>query len=112
MFIWLIGGFILGTLFAAFFEEIMEWAQEVFNRISSLVRKAWVYIKRVPGAVKRMVRYIKDGRMVEETTTVTTELSYEDLKQMLEDGCITQKEFDELVANMPAKVGELDRDRA
>ena len=54
LFTWLIAAFIGGCLVGAFFDEIMDWAKDMFNRLSSYVKKAWVYIRRVPGGNKQM----------------------------------------------------------
>lgn len=53
LFTWLIAAIISGGLIVAFYDEIKDWAEGLFNSLSSYIRKAWVYIRRIPGGIKQ-----------------------------------------------------------
>lgn len=108
-FTWLIGGFVLGMLVGAFFDEIMDWAKDMFNRLSSYVRKAWVYIRRVPGGIRQMIRYIQNGSMMEEGEK--KEVDWDEIVRMHEEGEIDDDTFNALKAERDKKIAEMDRDR-
>lgn len=109
LFTWLITGFIVGTLFATFFDEIMNWAKGVFNSLSNSVKKAWVYIRRVPGAIVQMIRYILYGEVIEEKTKRA--LSWEEIVEMHERGDMDDDTFYALKAEHEKKIAEMDRNR-
>lgn len=106
---WLLLGLLGSVAVAAlcFIDEIIEWAKEIFEEISSAVKKAWVYVKRVPGAVKQFVRYIQNGTMYERTEEKP--VSLETLQQMRDNGDITQEEYETLVSERERKIAELNR---
>lgn len=106
---WLLAGIVAGFFVGAFFEEIIEWAKEIFDNISSSVRKAWVYIRRIPAGLKEMIRYILHGKVVE----VPKEVDWETVCEMHKNGDIDDETFRELEAkhNEDIKIAELNRDR-
>ena len=107
LFTWLIATAIAVGVVATFFDEIMEWAKDVFNRVSGYVKKAWVYIRRVPGALKEMVRYIQYGKMYE----IPKEVEWQKIEQMYRNGEIDEKTYQDLKANRgEMKVAELNRE--
>ena len=109
LFTWLIAAFIGGCLVSAFFDEIMDWAKDMFNRLSSYVKKAWVYIRRVPGGIKQMIRYIQNGTMLEEYEK--KEVEWEEIVKMHENGDIDDETFNALKAERDKKIAEMDRER-
>lgn len=108
-FTWLIAGFIAGMLVGAFFEEIMKWAKDMFNSLSSYVKKAWVYIRRVPNGIRQMIRYIQNGTMVEEGEK--KEVDWEEIVRMHENGDIDDDTFNALKEERDKKIAEMNRDR-
>lgn len=89
-----------------FLDEIVEWAKRVFDRPSNDIKKAWVYIRRVPGALKEMVRYIQDGRMKEETR----EVSWNEIVAMHDSSDIDDDTFEQLEQSFNGKqIAELYR---
>lgn len=109
LFTWLIAAFIGGCLVGAFFDEIMNWAKDMFNRLSSSVKKAWVYIRRVPGGIEQLIRYIQNGTMFEEG--VKKEMKWEKVVEMHENGEMDDDTFNALKAERDKKIAEMDRER-
>lgn len=109
IFTWLIAGVVAGFLLGTFLEEIMDWAKEVFENLSSSVRKAWVYIRRIPGGIKQMIRFIQNGKMVKIDEPKNVE--WEDVVEMYKNGKIDEKTFKELEENHEKEIAELNRDR-
>lgn len=106
---WLLFGFFVGGLFAVFIDEIMDWANDVFERLSNYVKKAWVYIRRVPGGIKHMLRYIQNGKMYEESDK--KEVEWSEIVIMHDNGDIDDDTFNALKAEREKKIGEFDRER-
>lgn len=106
---WFLAGLIFGGLFAVFMDDIMDWAKDVFERLSSYVKKAWVYIRRVPGGIKHMLRYIQNGTMYEESDK--TEVEWSEIVRMHDNGEIDDDTFNALKAEREKKIGEIDRER-
>lgn len=105
MITWLIVAGLAGFLIGAFLEEIMNWAKDVLNRLSSVARKAGVYIKRVPGAVKVFVK-----TLLGKQETTKSELTREDIEQMVRDGVITREQADDLLNGLEVHIGNIERD--
>lgn len=106
---WLIGAIIVGAVVGTFLADIMDWAKDVFNRLSPYIRKAWVYIKRIPGAIKQMVRYIQNGTMYEEAER--NEVSWPEIEEMHDRGDIDDETYNNLRAEREAKIAEMNRER-
>ena len=87
----------------------MDWAKEVFENLSSSVRKAWVYIRRIPGGIKQMIRFIQNGKMV--VIDEPKNVEWEDVLEMYKNGELDEKTFKELKENQEKKIAELNRDR-
>ena len=98
-----LGGIVLGY----FLDDIIDWAKDIFNDLEEYVKKAWVYVKRVPGAVKQFIRYIKNGTMYERTSE--TLVTPERLREMRDDGDISQEEYEVLMSEYERKIAELNR---
>ena len=107
VFTWLIVALTGIVLVSAFFEEIMDWAKDMFNRLSSSVKKAWVYIRRVPGGIKQMIRYIQNGTMLVDS--VTKVMEWEEIVEMHENGEMDDDTFNALKAERDKKIAEIDR---
>lgn len=107
LFTWLIAAFVAGAFVSTFFDEIMNWAKDVFNSLSASIKKAWVYIRRVPGAIQEFIRYILNGRMVDEPKPQVT--SWEEVEEMYKNGDIDKKTYEELKEKHLKKIGELER---
>lgn len=106
LFTWLVVAFAIGAAFGTFLDEIVEWAKGVFGRLSNFIKRVWVYIRRIPGALKEMVRYIKDGRMVEEPR----EVSWDEIVAMHDRGDIDDATFRELEQSYnERKIADLER---
>jgi len=106
---WLLLGAAVGFLAGVFLDEIIDWAKDMFNSLSSYVRKALVYIRRVPGGIKQMIRYIQNGSMMEESEK--KEVDWDEIVRMHDNGDIDDETFNALRAERDKKIAELDRDR-
>lgn len=109
LFTWLIAAIISGGLIVAFYDEIKAWAEGLFNSLSSYIRKAWVYIRRIPGGIKQMIRYIQNGSMMEESQK--KEVEWDEIVRMHENGDIDDETFNALKAERDKKIAEMSRDR-
>lgn len=90
-----------------FLDEIVEWAKRVFDRPSNDIKKAWVYIRRVPGILKEMVRYIKDGRIMAEESR---EVNWDEIVAMHDSSDIDDDTFEQLEQSFNGKrIAELYR---
>lgn len=106
LFTWLVATFVAGVLIGTFLDEIVEWAKGVFGRLSNFIKRAWVFIRRIPGALKEMVRYIQDGRMKEEPR----EVSWDEIVAMHNRGDIDDDTFRELEQSYnERKIADLER---
>lgn len=106
---WLItAALVTGIVVGALIREIMDWAKDVFDRLSSMIKKAWVYIRRIPGGIKQMVRYIKYGTMME--TSEVKEATWEEVVRMYKDGEIDDDTFNVLKAGHDKKIADLKRE--
>lgn len=100
-------GLLAGVAVGYFLDDIIDWAKDIFSELEDYVKKAWVYVKRVPGAIKQFIRYIKNGRMVERTEE--KDVSLEDLRRMRDNGDISQEEYEILSSELERKIAELNR---
>lgn len=94
---------------ATFYDEIKVWAEDLFNSLSGYIRKAWVYIRRIPGGIKQMIRYIQNGLMMEESQK--KEVEWDEIVRMHENGDIDDETFNALKAERDKKIAEMSRDR-
>lgn len=91
-----------------FIEEIINWAKNIFDEIASSVLKAWVYVRKISGAIKQFMRYLNDGTIFERTKI--TSVSLEHLCEMKEKGDISQREYEVLISEQATKIAEINRD--
>lgn len=105
---WLLLGFVTGLVIGAFLDEIIDWAKKAFDRLSSAIKKAWVYIRRVPGGIKKMIEYIENGKFKRETET--EEVSWEEIEERHRNGDIDDETYNALKAERDKKIAELNRD--
>jgi hypothetical protein len=109
MIITLISGLLLGVVIGTFLEEIIDWAKKfVENDLPIIIKKAFVYLKRLPGAIIRFIRYIKDGKMMEKEGG-EHEVSLEELERMYREGHITREEFEQLSAGKKTHYADIER---
>lgn len=106
---WLLLGFATGLMVGAFLDDIIKWAKKAFDRLSSAIRKVWVYIRRVPGGIKKMIEYIENGKLIREPEI--EEVSWEEIEERHRNGDIDDETFNALKAGRDKKIAELDRDR-
>lgn len=109
LFTWLIVGVLIGGVFVALLEQIRAWAEHEFNGLVNTIKKAWVYIRRIPGGIKQMLRYIRDGRMYEKESDRVVEK--EKWEEMYNDGTLNDDEYNQLVAGDELKIASIERDR-
>lgn len=107
--LWGVLAVLVGATITAYFEDIMKWAKNLFDDLAPIIRKAWVYVQRVPGAVKQFFRYIENKTMYEKTEK--REVSPEELKRMRDNGDLSQEEYEILRSEYERKIGEFDRER-
>lgn len=109
MIITLISGLLLGVVIGTFLEEIIDWAKNfVENVLSPFIKKVFVYLQRLPGAIKRFIRYIKDGMMMEQEGG-EHKVSLEELERMYREGHITREEFEQLSAGAKTHYADIER---
>lgn len=101
-----LAGAIAGGLIVKFWDQILDWARSVINRVASWVKKAWVYIQRIPGAIKQFVRFIKDGDIYEETTT--RRLTDDEIYQMYLDGELSYDDYQKIMSGRKEKFAEFE----
>ncbi len=111
LFTWLIGIGVATLLVATFLDEIMNWAKDMFNRLSNSVKQAWVYIRRVPGGIMEMLRYILNGRMVQEPRSNPIPVEWEEVERMYKEKKITKAMYEKMKADQYAEVAEMNRNR-
>lgn len=97
----------LSNMFSPFIGEIIEWAKNVFENLASYIRKAWVSVRRIPGAIRQYVHYIKDGKIYEVARE--TMVLDEELCMMLKNDNISQEEYEALTSEVLRKIAELNR---
>lgn len=100
----------IGVFMATFWEEILEWGEEMLNSLEYSIKLAWSYVKRVPGAVVKALRYIEGGVIKETSTRVTqTEvLSDADIDAMVPNP-LTREQAEELKVSNKLYVQEMRR---
>ncbi|MDO4950267.1 MAG: hypothetical protein Q4E55_08955 [Bacteroidales bacterium] len=91
-----------------FLNQIKEWAEVVFKSISSKVKKAWVYICRIPGGIKQMLRYIFEGVMYE--TIQSKPVDMKTIENMYKDKILSKEEYEQLTAGQELRVLDVVRD--
>ena len=73
----MITAFLLGFAFGAclvFIDEIIAWAKNMLARLASWIKRAQVWIQRIPGAIKQFLYYMENGQyMVKETVRPATQ---------------------------------------
>ncbi len=103
---WILGGLILaGTLSAilAWWNEIVEWVEEEFRKISKFVRKAWSYLTIKAGQLKAFIMTIfsNGDTQVESAPTTITITSREQLVELAKAGRIPMEAVDILWHGKP-----------
>lgn len=93
--------------FFTFFGEIMNWARDAFSRLSSNVKKAWVYIRRVPGGIRQMLRYIQNGLMLEQREK--KEVDWDEIVRIHNNGDIDDETFNALKEEHDKRIGVIER---
>lgn len=68
-----------------------------------------MYIRRIPGGIKQMIRYIQNGSMMEESQK--KEVEWDEIVRMHENGDIDDETFNALKAERDKKIAEMSRDR-
>lgn len=68
-----------------------------------------MYIRRIPGGIKQMIRYIQNGLMMEESQK--KEVEWDEIVRMHENGDIDDETFNALKAERDKKIAEMSRDR-
>ena len=78
-------GFALGTCLA-FIDEIIAWAKNMLARLASWIKRAQVWIQRIPGAIKQFLYYMENGQyMVKETVRPATQSEINKLRSKMSD---------------------------
>lgn len=99
-------GLIGGTLIAAFINEIIDWAKRTMAIISSLIKRAQVWIQRIPCGIKQFLYYVKNGDyMVQETTRPATPAEIARLKEKM-----NEDEWEGFTGNEGTHIANVARD--
>ena len=78
-------GFALGTCLALI-DEIIAWAKNMLARLASWIKRAQVWIQRIPGAIKQFLYYMENGQyMVKETVRPATQSEINKLRSKMSD---------------------------
>lgn len=105
-----IAGVIVGALLATFLDEIIEFAKDLLRKLPSYIRKAKMYLQRVPGAIKAFIRYIRDGGMYEAPVDKERPVTPDELAEMRRNNEITQQEYEDLLVHYKkTHHGDIDR---
>lgn len=96
---WILGGIILGAAVSAiiaWWNDIVNWVENVFERISSAVKKAWSYLAIKAGELKAFVMKIfSNGDTVIERGPKTIRItSREQLVELADAGRIPRSAVD------------------
>ena len=96
---WILGGLILGAITSAIIEwwnEIVEWVEDVFDQISAAVQTAWSYLTIKAGELKAFVMKIfSNGDTVVETAPKTIRITSRDqLVELANEGRIPMDAVD------------------
>jgi len=75
-FIGLAAGFFVGL----YLEEIINWAKNALERLKSAIRKAAVWIQRVPSGIKQFLYYIEHGQWM--TTEITRPATPQEIQRL------------------------------
>lgn len=79
-------GFALGFTIGTFLDEIIAWAKNMMARISVWIKRAQVWIQRIPGAIKQFLYYMENGDyMVKETVRRATDEEIRKLRDKMSD---------------------------
>lgn len=105
---WIIGGLILGGLFASFIDDIIDWAKSILNSLPSTVRKAKVFIKRRGGALIQIIKYKLLG-IERVTSSETRTLSLDEIEKMYQDGDIDYNTYIALKNGYEHEIGDIER---
>ncbi len=85
----MITAFLLGFAFGAclvFIDEIIAWAKNMLARLASWIKRAQVWIQRIPGAIKQFLYYMENGQyMVKETVRPATQSEINKLRSKMSD---------------------------
>lgn len=99
-------GLIGGTLIAAFIDEIIDWAKRTMAIISSWIKRAQVWIQRIPGGIKQFLYYVKNGDyMVQETTRPATPAEIKRIKDNM-----GEREWEEFTGDEGTHIANVERD--
>lgn len=79
-------GFAIGFGIGTFLDEIIEWAKDMMALISAWIKRAQVWIQRIPGAIKQFLYYMENGNyMVKETVRPATQNEISKLRSKMND---------------------------
>lgn len=88
----IIGGLIFGTLVVEFFQEILDWANDIWEGIKTITKEAIAFMQKVENGVKKIMFYLKNGMPTERIEVTEKELSEEDIRNLVKEGSLTEEE--------------------
>ncbi len=98
-------GVIVGMFIATYIDEIIDWAKNAMMKIAAGVKKAQIWIKRIPSGIKQFLYYIKNGEyMVKERERPATPEEIKKIKDKMNSR--EQNEFEDDGFH----AGDVDRD--
>lgn len=98
---------LLGGALIAFWNEVKDWVEEVLDDIRYEATKAVAYIQRIPGGVKEMIYYIKNGhpRVIEGNRHKDRPMSNEEIDKMVKRGFLTKEQGEKLKRGEDIEIG-------
>lgn len=98
---------LLGGALIAFWNEVKDWVEEVLDDIRYEATKAVAYIQRIPGGVKEMIYYIKNGhpRVIEGYRHKDRPMSNEEIDKMVKRGFLTKEQGEKLKRGEDIEIG-------
>lgn len=103
---WILIGFVAGCAASAiinWWNEIVEWTENVFKRISEKVSKAWAYLSKKGNELKVFIMELfsnGDTKITEGPKTVIIKTK-EQLVELADKGCIPHEAVDMLWTGKP-----------
>lgn len=98
---------LLGGALIAFWNEVKDWVEEVLDDIRYDATKAVAYIQRIPGGVKEMIYYIKNGhpRVIEGNRHKDRPMTNEEIDKMVKRGFLTKEQGEKLKRGEDIEIG-------
>lgn len=104
----IIGSILLGGLIVEFFQEILDWAEAIWEGIKAITKEAIAFIQKTLNAVKKIMVYLKDGILTERVEVTERELSEEDIRDLVSEGALTEEEAQRFIEERRVRIKDFN----